>query len=822
MSRNATAQPRLLYRLSLMGLCAAMGCANAETVLSVDASSPAAAPLENTLKLGTAVSRTGHRIGANSRYLTRDGRPWLPVMGEYHYSRAPAAQWEAELRKMKAAGVDVVASYIIWNHHENEEGHFDWQGNRDLRRFILLAQRAGLDVVLRIGPWAHAEVRFGGIPDWVVNLMPTRRNDPQYLHYVARLYGEIGRQARGLMFKDGGPVIGVQLENEYNLAGEGEGAEHIAKLKELARAAGMDVPLYTVTGWDRTVYPSGEVTPVFGGYPDEPWAASRKELAPKETYAFRFDTRVSGDLGAQTRSTRRGTAETDMGTTPFLGAEYGGGLPFMYRRRPVVSPDDIASMVPVQLGSGVNLLGYYMFHGGRNPLASPSMEESAPTGGYNDTPAINYDFQAPLGPDGQQRPVLTYLRPYHLFLRDFGERLAPMVVRKPEMAPANPADLATPRFSVRSDGDSAFLFVNNHVRQYSMADQAQVRFSIALPGQTVTLPSQPVDVHNGAYFIWPVNFDLDGVRLTYATAQPLARLDEGRDGVTYVFAATPGMPVEFAFPASGPARIDGAAVASGDPALRLVRVERPGMDAVVNIEHGGKRVRLLVLTPEQARTLSVGVIAGKRSLVLSDAQVWFDEGALQLRSKGDPAFSFAVYPALDKAPGGAAWRVRKDGRFQRFDANVAPVRAEAVATLLRPAGNVAAVPVGGRANTAMRPYPEQFRTAAAWTVQATAPAAPQVEQYLLQPDMVGDVARLFDGTRMVDDWFYSGYGWEYPVAAGATHALTLQVLPLRADAPIYIPKEAWPDFGGKQQAGALRGVKLAPVYRAEARFGKPR
>jgi hypothetical protein len=282
------------------------------------------------------------------------------------------------------------------------------------------------------------------------------------------------------------------------------------------------------------------------------------------------------------------------------------------------------------------------------------------------------------------------------------------------------------------------------------------------------------------------------------------------------------MPVEFAFPASGPARIDGAAVASGDPALRLVRVERPGMDAVVNIEHGGKRVRLLVLTPEQARTLSVGVIAGKRRLVLSDAQVWFDDGALQLRSKGDPAFSFAVYPALDKAPGGASWRARNDGRFQRFDANVAPVRAEAVATLLRPAGNVAAVPVGGRANTAMRPYPEQFRTAAAWTLQATAPAAPQVEQYLLQPDMVGDVARLFDGTRMVDDWFYSGYGWEYPVAAGASRALTLQVLPLRADAPIYIPKEAWPDFGGKQQAVALHGVKLAPVYRAEARFGKPR
>jgi hypothetical protein len=329
-----------------------------------------------------------------------------------------------------------------------------------------------------------------------------------------------------------------------------------------------------------------------------------------------------------------------------------------------------------------------------------------------------------------------------------------------------------------------------------------------------------VDVPSGAYFIWPVNFDLDGVRLAYATAMPVARLDEGREGVTYVFAAAPGIPAELAFPASTPARIDGASAPNGDAALRLVRVQRPGTDAVVDIEHGGKRVRLMVLTPEQARTLAVGVIAGKRRLVLSDAQVWFEDGALQLRSRDEPRFSFAVYPALDKAPGGAAWAGRKDGRFQRFEANVAPVRAEAVATQLRPAGNVQAVPVGGRANTAMRPYPEQFRPAAAWTLQVSAPAAPQVEQYLLQPDMVGDVGRLFDGTRMVDDWFYSGYGWEYPLAGGANPALTLQVLPLRADAPIYLPKEAWPDFGGKPQAVALRGVKLAPVYRAQARFGK--
>lgn len=165
----------------------------------------------------------------------------------------------------------------------------------------------------------------------------------------------------------------------------------------MAVKAGIDVPFYTVTGWDQTLYPSGEVVPVFGGYQDEPWATSKTELPPKETYAFRFDTRVSGDLGAQTRATQQGTAETDMDRTPFLGAEYGAGLPAMYRRRTLVSPDDIASTLPVQMGSGVNLMGYYMFHGGRNPVGMTTMEESTRTGGYNDTPAINYDFNAPLG-----------------------------------------------------------------------------------------------------------------------------------------------------------------------------------------------------------------------------------------------------------------------------------------------------------------------------------------------------------------------------------------------------------------------------------------
>lgn len=803
------------YALSVL---LAAGMANAETLLRIDASAPAKTPLENKLQMGTSVSPSGVKLGVNSQYLTRDGKPWLPVMGEFHYTRTPAAEWETELRKMKAAGIDIVATYVIWSHHEQRDGQFDWKGQRDLRRFVQLAAKAGLEVVVRMGPWVHAEVRYGGIPDWVVNAMPTRSNDPQYMRHAERLYQQTAAQIKGLLWKDGGPVVGVQLENEYNLDGPGEGAAHISALKELARKAGVDVPLYTVTGWDQTVYPSGEVTPVFGGYPDEPWAVSTKELPPKETYAFRFDSRVSGDLGAQTTRKGKGTAETDMETTPFFGAEYGAGLPFMYRRRTVVSADDIASMLPVQLGSGVNLIGYYMFHGGRNPMDLTSLEESSLSGGYNDTPMISYDFQAPLGPDGQQRPVLAKLRPYHLFMRDFGDRLAPMTVRKPDVTPSGPQDLATPRFSLRSKGDSGFLFVSNHVRQYDMPVQKQLRFSVQLPGGTKTFPRQPVDVANGSYFIWPVNMDLDGTRLSYATAQPVARLDNGKAGITYVFAASAGVPVELAFEGGAAGRLSapGArvlAAGSGQGGMDgdvVIEGITPGTGAAVTIQRAQKPpVTLLVLTPQQAEGMTVEQFAGQRRLVLSAQQAWFDGGALRLRSDGNAAFRFAVYPALPKAPkAGVALSAGTDGVFQSFEAKLPERRLEAKITPVREAKNVSPVVVGGLARAAIQPIPESFRNAAAWRIEI-----PQGEKNaLVELDFMGDIGRLFNGTRMLDDWYYSGYGWQYATAHAGTGPLTLSVLPLRADAPIYLPKEGRPDFGGKQQVAALRGVKVTPVY----------
>ena len=168
------------------------------------------------------------------------------------------------------------------------------RGRRDLHHFVELCAKHGLYVVVRIGPWDHGEVRNGGLPDWVLKKGPTRENDPVFMSEVAKLYGQIGEQLRGLLWKDGGPVIGIQLENEYAGRGPKRGDEYILALKELAIRSGLDVPLYTVTGWDNAVVPQGHVLPVFGGYPDAPWDGARGSCRRAKSIGFALGAAFPG------------------------------------------------------------------------------------------------------------------------------------------------------------------------------------------------------------------------------------------------------------------------------------------------------------------------------------------------------------------------------------------------------------------------------------------------------------------------------------------------------------------------------------------------
>ena len=182
----------------------------------------------------------------DSRCLYRDGNPWFPVMGEMHYSRYRADLWEESLRKMKAGGVEIVSTYLIWIHHEEEKGVFDFTGARNLRGFLEACRKVGIYVFLRLGPWVHGEVRNGGFPDWVQALekegIRLRSSDPVYLQYVRRFWEHAYEQAKGFLHEDGGPVIGIQIENEYGHVGglrDEAGDAHMRALTAMAREIGF-------------------------------------------------------------------------------------------------------------------------------------------------------------------------------------------------------------------------------------------------------------------------------------------------------------------------------------------------------------------------------------------------------------------------------------------------------------------------------------------------------------------------------------------------------------------------------------------------------
>lgn len=169
-------------------------------------------------------------VSWDAHSLIIDGRRVTPVMGEIHYSRLPENEWALSIRKMKDGGVTIIATYVFWNHIEEKEGIFNWSGQRNLRRFLELCKQENMPVVLRVGPFCHGEARCGGIPDWLFSKgVKSRSEDPAFLSLVERLYRQVFTQIQGLQWKDGGPVIACQFDNEYR----GHGS-YLMALKSIA------------------------------------------------------------------------------------------------------------------------------------------------------------------------------------------------------------------------------------------------------------------------------------------------------------------------------------------------------------------------------------------------------------------------------------------------------------------------------------------------------------------------------------------------------------------------------------------------------------
>ncbi len=457
-----------------------------------------------------------------------DGHRVVPVMGEVHYSRIPVAEWRQEVKKMKEGGVTMIATYVFWNHVEEEEGIFRWDGQRNLRRFLEICSEEQMPVILRMGPFCHGEVRNGGIPDWMFEKdCKLRDRNPVFLSYAETLYRQIFSQVQGLQWKDGGPIIAAQFDNEYRGRGE-----YLMDLKHIAQKIGFDLPFYTRTGWPElaTPVPFGEMIPLYGDYADGFWDRTLGETDGNYYKAFNFkafrsSTAIATEqLGKQKAKVNDGDEEY-----PYFTCELGGGMMQAYHRRPYIYPEDAYSMALVKLGSGSNLLGYYMYHGGTNPEGKTYLNENQRTKGtnYNDMPVKNYDFQAPLGEFGQKNTHYYMLRPLHLFMQNWGETLAEMEASFPASQDIKKGDDSHLRWAVRSKGNSGYIFINNYERLQNLS----VKKNVVLKACGVILPK--LSIPAGCMAIFPVN--VDGIK--YATAQLVAK----RDGKIYLM-QIPGIP----------------------------------------------------------------------------------------------------------------------------------------------------------------------------------------------------------------------------------------------------------------------------------------
>jgi len=686
------------------------------------------------------------------------GKRVVPVMGEVHYSRIPETEWADEIRKMKEGGVTVIATYVFWNHIEEQQGIFDWSGQRNLRRFIELCKAEDLPVCLRIGPFCHGEVRCGGIPDWAIaSGCKLRSMDPKFLGYVETLYRQIFTQVQGLQWKDGGPVMATQFDNEYR----GDGA-YLMALKQIAQRIGFDLPFYTRTGWPELTKPTpfGEMIPLYGDYADGFWDRNTKEGTGNYWKAFHFTSSpTSGAIGSEQLDYSQGIGQLSNGklTYPYFTCELGGGMMTSYHRRVYLYPEDAYSMALVKLGCGSNLLGYYMYHGGTNPegkLTNLNEEQRTPATYHNDLPVKTYDFQAPLGEFGQTNPQYYGLRPLHLFMQDFGEQLAPMEAHFPciEKAPKQYDDTYL-RWSYRTSPltfspstfdssqnvglgglASGFVFINNYERFANLTAKKDVQFEAC----GVKFPKKPITIPAGMMTLFPVNMPVGDALLTYATAQPVAQ----RDGKMW-FEQKAGITAEFCF---------GGKVET----VKHTSAETPFATI------GG--IQLYLISTAEAEHLFLKEKAPSRSA----------RRDFCLRDKSS---------CLSKnSPRGEKNDGRKEDNFQLSTFNFQFAK-------LREAGALRTITIG-KAKVAESPVDADFDQAAIYRI--TLPTDSTARQGLIQIRYRGDVARLYANGKLVADNFYNGRPflmglWRLP--AEVTE-LELRILPLQKDMPVYFPREA--------------------------------
>lgn len=353
--------------------------------------------------------QAGHSFAVRGDRFVLDGQPFVFRSGEMHYPRVPREYWRDRMRKMRSMGLNTLCTYVFWNLHEPQPGKFDFSGNLDLAGYIRTAQAEGLWVLLRPGPYICTEWDFGGLPSWLLATpdIQVRSRDPRFLAAAATYMKQVGKQVAPLQITHGGPILMVQVENEYGSFGKDQ--EYMAAVRKMIPDAGFDTLLYTSDGSGASNLAGGTLDDVlsvinFGaGNPEREFAnfAKFRQGVPQmcgEYWVGWFDH--WGETHHTTRAQR--------------GAD---GLEWMLSR-----------------GISVNL---YMVHGG----TSFAFYSGANFDRFYQPDISGYDYDSPIDEAG--RPTEKYFT-----FQKVIQKYLPSGTELPKLPPALPV-IEIPRFELR-------------------------------------------------------------------------------------------------------------------------------------------------------------------------------------------------------------------------------------------------------------------------------------------------------------------------------------------------------------------------------------
>jgi len=319
-----------------------------------------------------------HQLKVNGDHFELDGKPFQIISGAIHYARVPRAYWRDRLQKARAMGLNTVETYVFWNLHEPAPGQFDFSGQNDIAEFIREAQQEGLYVLLRPGPYVCAEWEFGGYPSWLLHdkHMVVRSQNPGFMRATTRWLHRLGKELAPLQSGNGGPILAVQVENEYG----SYGSDHVymERIRHLLVESGFNKALlYTADG-------AAELKN--GSLPELPAVINFGTGSAKDEFA---------SLAKQRPGSPRMCGEYWAGWFDHWGAKH-------EKTDGAKEAEELKWML--EQGISVNI---YMFHGG----TSFGWMNGANSNGKNYEPdTTSYDYDAPVSEDGTLSKKFFLLR----------------------------------------------------------------------------------------------------------------------------------------------------------------------------------------------------------------------------------------------------------------------------------------------------------------------------------------------------------------------------------------------------------------------------